>query len=245
MHRFAMSNTCLALLSTAALGIVYSQGVCDTAVARVEASPEVTGRPAPGAAADTLTLVSRLALPEGVNAGHPLYPVVRKMWAGDFGEQPAWRLSLICQGLKHEPLSAKVTAYALRNPATGPRTRWGTRVRHGICAADPRYWGPGSVIWIGEPIERMMIVEDTGGAVKGPHRFDACFGSDVAACWRFGVQRIQYIPLYRAPVTHRWSSKPADWEPPAPPISQWLAPVPPAPVAPAPQVQVAAQQECG
>lgn len=214
-------------LTTIALSLALALAATATGDQKHVAAAQ-TGAAALPAAPGPLTLVSRLALPPGVSTDHPLYPVVKKMWSGVFGELPVWRLSLICEGLRHQPITARVTAYSSNCPdGGGSRTRWGSRVRYGICAADPRYWGPGSVIWMGAPIESMLIVEDTGSAVKGQHRFDVCFGADAAACSRFGVRRLEYIPLYRAPVTRRWSTKPAGWTPPAPPISQWLAPVQP------------------
>ena len=126
-------------------------------------------------------------------------------------------------GLQNEPRKAKVTAYSSRCPdGGGPRTRWGTRVRRGICAADPRYWGPGSVIWMDEPINSVLIVEDTGSAIKGRDRFDVSFATDAAACRRFGVRRLTYVPLYVAAPTRRWGTKPANWAPPASAVHQVL-----------------------
>jgi 3D (Asp-Asp-Asp) domain-containing protein len=167
-------------------------------------------------------LVSHLVMPPGANPEHPLWKVVRKMWAGEFGQQPPWRLALLLQGLKHEPRTARATAYSSFCCGGGTKTRWGTKPRPGICAADPRYWGPGSAIWVGEPVNSTLIVEDTGSAIKGPNRFDVCFGDDVAACYRFGVRDVQYVPLYRAPTKRRWPTKPADWTPPVQPIKLLL-----------------------
>jgi 3D (Asp-Asp-Asp) domain-containing protein len=160
---------------------------------------------------------------------HPLAKVICKAVAGEFGEFPEWRLSLLAQGLQSQPRQARLTAYSSRCPdGGGPWTRWGTRVRPGICAADPRYWGPGSVIWVCDPVAQLLIVEDTGSAVKGRDRFDICFGADAEACERFGVQRLQYVPLYVAEPRRNWGDKPDGWVPPAPPF------VPPAFVRPLP-----------
>jgi len=199
----------------------------DLPVARATGIAPPSGIAAPD---KPLILTPSLEFPAGLDTTHPLYPVIVKTWRGDFGEQPEWRLSLLCQGLKHQPRKARCTAYSSNcSDGGGPTTRWGTRVRRGICAADARYWGPGSVIWMGAPIEAILIVEDTGSAVKGQHRFDISFGTDSAAASRFGVRTLEYIPLYVAPVKRAWSSKPRNWTPPAPPISQVLRPVAPAP----------------
>jgi len=148
---------------------------------------------------------------------HPLAKVLRKAVAGEFGKLPDWWLSLLAQGLQAEVREARMTAYSSRCPdGGGPWTRWGTRVRNGICAADPRYWGPGSVIWVCDPVAQLLIVEDTGSAVKGRDRFDICLGSDAEACERFGVQRLPYVPLYVAEPRRNWGEKPDGWVPPAP-----------------------------
>ena len=155
--------------------------------------------------------------------------VARKAIAGEFGDLPEWRLMLLLSGIGKEVVSAKVTAYSSRCPdGGGPRTRWGTRVRRGICAADPRHWGPGSVLWFGPPVEQMVMVEDTGGAIKGRHRFDISLGTNTAACRRFGVRRVSYIPLYQAPPSRNWGTKPKGWIPAVPPLLQALMPFVPA-----------------
>ncbi len=224
----SFAETALMAIGFAAL-VVVSPGFAQDEVAIVRAS--TAALPSEASSIDApddsiLALVSQLSLSEEKYASHPLFPVLKKMWSGEFGPQPTWRLALLYQGLQNEPRTAKVTAYSSRCPdGGGPWTRWGTRVRRGICAADSRYWGPGSVIWLGAPIESMLIVEDTGSAIKGPHRFDACFGADAAACSRFGVRRIDYVPLYIAPPKRRWATKPRGWLPPIPPIHQALQPV--------------------
>lgn len=80
----------------------------------------------------------------------------------------------------------------------GSTTAWGINItrdalRHHVIAADRRYYGPGSIVYIkaiknshgnivwppdGSP-GRLMIVADVGGAIKGPYRFDIC----VAGLW--------------------------------------------------------------
>ena len=240
-----MSGWTRYLRCTAALAAAVTL-LCLPALAEDSPVARAVVPPSPGVAAvdRPLTLAPSLDLPAGVDRNHPLYPVIVKTWRGDFGEQPEWRLSLLCQGLKHQPRKARITAYSSRcADGGGPTTRWGTRVRPGICAADPRYWGPGSVIWLGAPVESLLIVEDTGSAVKGQHRFDVSFGADSAACSRFGVRTLDYIPLYVAPVKRAWSTKPRNWTPPAPPISQILKPV--TPLAPPGQEIQGPAEKCG
>jgi 3D (Asp-Asp-Asp) domain-containing protein len=172
---------------------------------------------------EVLTLTPHLALPPDCDPDHPLVDVVRKTWAGEFGPQPEWRLSLLIQGLRNGPRVARMTAYSSNCPdGGGPHTRWGTRVRRGICAADPRYWGPGSVIWVDEPLYQTLVVEDTGSAVGGRDRFDICVGDSAGEASRFGVQHLTYVPLYVAPLRRNWGSKPDDWAPPVAPVQQVL-----------------------
>lgn len=167
---------------------------------------------------------------------HPLLSLVRKEAAGAFGDQPSWRLPLMLKGLSQSPAIARCTAFSSRCPdGGGTRTRWGTRVRTGICAADRRYWGPGTVLWFGPPVNSVLIVEDTGSAVRGRNRFDVCFGDDAAACERFGVRRATYYPLHVVPPRSRWGTRPHDWRPPAGSLTQLLAKLRPEP-APAPEV---------
>ncbi len=204
-------------VSLGCAGALTADGV---PVARAAATDRPNQAPA---AISALTLTPRLELPADVTPEHLLIDVVRKMWAGEFGDQPEWRLSLLVRGLREQPRTARVTAFSSRcADGGGPWTRWGTRVRRGICAADARYWGPGSVVWIDAPIEEMLIVEDTGSAIRGPNRFDICFGDDAAACSRFGVQQVQYIPLHVATPRAAWGNKPGDWSPPAVPVRQVL-----------------------
>ena len=189
------------------------------------AAPRVLDHPQP--ATEPLVFVSELVLPAGIPANHPLLDLVRKTWAGAYGEQPAWRLPLLVNGLKQKPRTARLTAFSSRcADGGGPTTRWGTRVRYGICAADPSYWGPGSVVWVGGPVASVLIVEDTGGAVRGRDRFDVALGDDAAACGRFGVRRATYVPLYVAPTRRNWGDKPRGWHPPVLPMQQVLVPLP-------------------
>ena len=210
------SNTVALMVALAALAAAGGASWCDEVVARAP-SPEVeSAAPADGAAP---MLDSHLYASRRLDSDHPLPSVILKMMRGEFGRQPAWRLALLIQGLNQEPRVARMTAYSTRCvDGGGPRTRWGSPVRLGICAADPRHWGPGSVIWVDEPLYKMLIVEDTGGAVKGRDRFDISFADDARAARRFGVRRLQYIPLHIVPPRRNWGRKPADWTPPTPPL---------------------------
>lgn len=147
---------------------------------------------------------------------HPLAEVVARVAAGEMGEQPAWKLPMLANGLRKQPLKCTITAYCERCPDGGGRiTRWGSPIRRGEVAADPRYWGPGSVVWIGAPINETLVVEDTGSAIKGPHRFDVCATGNHTLCRTIGIQRnVTYVPLYRTPPYRRWGQKPKGWHPP-------------------------------
>jgi membrane-bound lytic murein transglycosylase A len=57
-------------------------------------------------------------------------------------------------------------------------------------AVDPRYHELGSPIWVaaptlkdlhGKPVERLLIAQDTGSAIRGPVRGDIFWGSGEAA----------------------------------------------------------------
>ena len=148
-------------------------------------------------------------------AAHPLAPVVERVLESDWAAQPAWKVPMLVNGLSKQPLECSITAYCSQCCDGGGRyTRWGSPVRRGICAADPRYWGPGSVVWIGEPVNEVCIVEDTGSAIKGPHRFDICMEGAHDMCYEIGRRKTTYVPLHRVPPPTRWSDKPKNWSPP-------------------------------
>ncbi|MFQ6131686.1 MAG: 3D domain-containing protein [Armatimonadota bacterium] len=147
---------------------------------------------------------------------HPLARVVARVASGEAGVQPAWKLPMLANGLRKQPLTCTITAYCERCPDGGGRlTRWGSPIRRGEVAADPRYWGPGSVVWIGDPINETLVVEDTGSAIKGPHRFDVCVTGNHSLCRTIGIRRsVTYVPLYRTRPQSRWGHKPKGWHPP-------------------------------
>jgi 3D (Asp-Asp-Asp) domain-containing protein len=150
--------------------------------------------------------------------GHPLEGVIAAIRTGKSTETRDWVLPLLVKALAEPMRVSRITGYSSRDAdGGGPYTRWGTRVRWGICAADPRYWGPGSVIWMGDPVNQVLVVEDTGGAIKGRHRFDVCCGDSRESSARIGRRKANYVPLYVAPPTSRWGHKPKNWQPPLPP----------------------------
>ncbi len=148
-------------------------------------------------------------------AGHPLAPVVERVFENGWRKQPDWKLPMLVNGLNKSPEDCTITAYCSQCcDGGGTMTRWGSHVRRGICAADPDYWGPGSVIWMGPPVNAVLIVEDTGGAIQGPHRFDVCMEGAHHMCRRIGYSDTIYVPLHRVPPTSRWGQKPDGWHPP-------------------------------
>ncbi len=150
----------------------------------------------------------------------PLVSVVEGVLSGEWRKQPAWKLPMLVNGLGKQPRQCTITAYCSQCCDGGGRhTRWGSEVRRGICAADPDYWGPGSVVWIGPPVNEVVIVEDTGGAIQGPHRFDVCMEGAPHMCRQIGISRTIYVPLHRVPPTSRWGDKPEGWHPPV-----WVTP---------------------
>lgn len=153
--------------------------------------------------------------PKPAIANHPILPYLENLVKGVYGDQPAWKLPMLLRGLTQKPAEATITAYCEQDhDGGGSYTRWGTHVRRGICAADPKYFGPGSVVWIGDPINESLIVEDTGSAIKGPNRFDVCVTGHHALCNEIGRQHAEYIVLYRVPPRARWGDKPDGWQPP-------------------------------
>ena len=148
---------------------------------------------------------------------HPLEGYIAYIRAGKSTETRDWVLPLLIKGLAIPVREARITGYSSRDSdGGGCTTRWGTHTRWGICAADPAYWGPGTVIWMGDPVNQVLVVEDTGSAIKGKDRFDVCVGDDRASSERMGCRHANYVPIYAAPPRSSWGDKPDDWRPPAP-----------------------------
>ena len=176
--------------------------------------------PAFAGASELAADYSWLPWPSVWPAKHPLVPVVERVLDGNWGRQPAWKLPMLVNGLNKEPETCTITAYCSECCDGGGRTtRWGSPVRRGICAADPDYWGPGSVIWIGPPVNEVCIVEDTGSAIQGPDRFDVCMEGAHDMCRKIGKSTTTYVPLHRVPPKRRWGDKPDGWHPPV-----WVRP---------------------
>lgn len=153
--------------------------------------------------------------------GHPLEGVIAAMRAGKSTETRDWVLPLLVKALAEPMRRARITGYSSRDAdGGGAYTRWGTRVRWGICAADPAYWGPGSVIWMGDPVRQVLVVEDTGSAVKGRDRFDVCTGDNPVSSAKIGSRFANYVPLYVSPPRRNWGHKPEGWRPPVPMSAQ-------------------------
>lgn len=84
-------------------------------------------------------------------------------------------------------------AYVASGPNKGKRKRVGitssgTRARRGTIAADTKYYPYGTVMII--PGYGKGVVEDIGGAIKGPNRLDVFFSSRKRAL-KWGRQRLQ------------------------------------------------------
>jgi 3D (Asp-Asp-Asp) domain-containing protein len=147
----------------------------------------------------------------------PLEGYIAFIRAGKSTETRDWVLPLLVKGLDIPVRVAHITGYSSRDSdGGGTCTRWETRTRWGICAADPAYWGPGTVIWMGDPVNQVLVVEDTGSAIKGKDRFDICVGDDPASSERLGSRHANYVPLYAAAPRRNWGDKPDDWRPPLP-----------------------------
>jgi hypothetical protein len=71
-------------------------------------------------------------------------------------------------------------------------------------------------------VDEVLIVEDTGSAIKGPDRFDICVSGHHELCNSWGTFTTPYIPLYRAPTRSSWGGKPSGWHPPTPSFSKEL-----------------------
>ena len=92
--------------------------------------------------------------------------------------------------------NVKVTGYCPGPPCVHPRwadgiTAAGTKVRHGVCAADWSVFPKGSVFEI--PGYGRCRVEDTGNGVKGEH-LDLYFPTaHTARQWGVKYMRVYYV----------------------------------------------------
>jgi len=212
-----------ALLAGAAALLLYGRLTVDCAAQAAEHEPAthtaaMTPTPPPTPDPESEYLIPLpFAPPTNRIFGHPLEGVIAAMRAGKSTETRDWVLPLLVKALAEPVRRARITGYSSRDTDGGGfYTRWGTRVRWGICAADPAYWGPGSVIWMGEPVNQVLVVEDTGSAVKGRDRFDVCTGDNPASAAKIGLRFANYVPLYVSPPRRNWGNKPEGWRPPVP-----------------------------
>lgn len=98
--------------------------------------------------------------------------------------------------MKSLMLVATLTAYSAcdgHTPCDGI-TASGTAARYGIVAADWNYWQPGDLVCFGPPIRECMWVEDRGGKIRGPGRFDVYYDSTKEAI-QFGV--VTDVPYWK------------------------------------------------
>lgn len=160
-------------------------------------------------------LTEPVALKQAKKPTHPTWPLKRGP-RGDF----EWWCWSVCKGGTPMPLpdtwvlllealeerkptvTAKCSAYDSRcsdggghftgGPGNWPRVRY----KQGIIAADPRYHPAGEYVWFGAPINAVLRVMDTGGAIRGPRRYDVCLeGTRRHTCSAFGIKRIQTVRL--------------------------------------------------
>ena len=135
-----------------------------------------------------------------------------RVWTNSLSDQPEWKVRAANNALlriangEDVVRTGKFTAYCSGCDHTGI-TRSGKRLSRGYAAADKRHWKIGhATIWVGTPSKKLnkrfgpwnvsKDLEDTGGAIKGRHRFDICFGFvDKCRCNEFGVRKIRYIKL--------------------------------------------------
>ena len=94
--------------------------------------------------------------------------------------------------------TAKVSAYCRGCDSSGV-TRSGKKfkdIKYAFCAADKAYWKPGTKIYF-PVLKKHYIIEDTGSAIKGKHRFDLFIGNHTKCkCNSFGIKRLQYQVVY-------------------------------------------------
>ncbi len=127
---------------------------------------------------------------------------------GEKGPQPQWKLDLIKNALNkgEQSIPAKTTSYWAHEPGVGHCTASGKRVftcNRGCCNQGPnsgfvaadvnhnKHWKFNTVLWIeGYGVCRIW---DTGGAIRGKHRFD--LGMTPSQGKRYGTQTKRYLVL--------------------------------------------------
>jgi membrane-bound lytic murein transglycosylase A len=110
--------------------------------------------------------------------------------------------------LNHNPSFVFFRRIADLDPAKGPIGAMGRSVT-GLrtLAVDPAFTELGTPVWIetegAEPLRRLMVAQDTGGAIKGAQRADIYFGTGRAAGLSAGRVKdagrmVQLLPIDRA-----------------------------------------------
>ncbi len=103
--------------------------------------------------------------------------------------------------------TATVTAYCSQC-SDGGEARTATEPGlYAFCAAaDPRYWAISphaereGLVWLNIPGRwggpRLVPLNDTGSAIKGPARFDLCMGhQDRCRCGEWGVRKLSFVAV--------------------------------------------------
>ncbi len=75
-------------------------------------------------------------------------------------------------------------------------TASGKRAKRGTAAADPKYYPFGTVMYV--PGYGWAVVEDTGGAIKGPNRLDLWFGTEREAL-KWGRRKGVAVSVWKKP----------------------------------------------
>lgn len=88
--------------------------------------------------------------------------------------------------LHHNPSYIFFREVEIDDPSTGPLGAMNRSITaHRTIAVDPTYTPLGAPVWIekdgADPIRRLVIAQDTGGAIRGPQRADIFFGFGDAA----------------------------------------------------------------
>ncbi|MBY4894261.1 murein transglycosylase A [Rhodobacteraceae bacterium N5(2021)] len=110
--------------------------------------------------------------------------------------------------LHHNPSYVFFREVDITDPALGPLGAMNRNITpHRTIAVDPDYTPLGAPVWIEKggdgPIHRLMIAQDTGGAIQGPQRADIFFGYGDEAGEAAGVIRdpgrmVVLLPIERA-----------------------------------------------
>ena len=105
-----------------------------------------------------------------------------------------------------ERIRVKLTAYCLRGT-----TRRGNRVRPGIAAADPKVFPLARYVdvYVGSRRLGRYLIDDTGGAVRGPHL--DLWTQSCKDARRFGRRRGTAVLVMRGEEGDSEDTKPRDW----------------------------------